>query len=224
MTSNTDTQIWPNEIRGAIFDMDGVLFDTEKVWQETWHEIANEMGVVLPEDYVYHISGTSGSVMNRVIEQFYPVDDGSGIAAECKARIAAKLKKQVPVKEGVMDILEKLRTKNIPMSIASSSTREQILSNLQISGLEDYFSGIVCGNDVLRGKPYPDIFLKAADIINIPPENCVVFEDSKNGIKAARAAGCMAVMVPDLIPADEEVKELCTRIYPDLAAVANDII
>lgn len=210
--------------RGAIFDMDGVLFDTERLYQETWGELALERGIHLPQSFVKAISGTSGEHMSRVIEEYYQtsdgiVPDGAAIAKECMERMQRKLSVQVPIKQGVVEILEYFRQKGIRLAVASSSSMKQITSNLSISGIDRYFEQIVSGEEVRNGKPAPDIFLMAAEKIGCGPEECLVFEDSENGVKAGRAAGCFTVMVPDQIAPGDEIKAICSAIYSDFVQV-----
>lgn len=211
---------------GAIFDMDGVLFDTEKLYQETWGELAAKRGIRLPQSFVKAISGTSGDRMVQVIEEYYQtsdgrVPDGAAIAKECMERMQRKLAVQVPVKQGVVEILEYFRQKDIRLAVASSSSVQQITSNLSISGIGQYFRQIVSGAEVCHGKPAPDIFLTAAGKIGCKPEECLVFEDSENGVRAGRAAGCFTIMIPDLIAPSEEIKAICSAIYPDFFQVRH---
>lgn len=209
--------------KGAIFDMDGLLFDTESVYQRTWREIAQEKGVELDSGFPKAISGTNGTHMCHVIEQYYHVSDGKDIIEECMKRVREKLSEYVPIKEGVHEILDFFRGKGIHMAVASSSAAELIESNLEIAGIREYFAEIISGTEVKRGKPEPDIFLLAAERICCEPGECYVFEDSENGIKAGYAAGCITVMVPDLFEASPEILPYCTLICSDLIQAERKI-
>lgn len=211
------------EYKGAIFDMDGLLFDTECIYQQTWQEIAREMGVKLDGSFVKAISGTNGSRMCRVIERYYHVPDGIAIMDECMGRIRRKLSARVPVKKGVHEILDFFQKKRIRMAVASSSSVRQIESNLETAGIRGYFSAVVSGTQVSRGKPEPDIFLCAAERIGCAPDACFVFEDSENGIKAGYAAGCTTVMVPDLMAASSAILPYCGKICRDLLQAEQEI-
>ncbi len=203
--------------------MDGLLFDTEKIFQQTWNEIAEERGVHLPEDFARTISGTNGSYMCRAIEKYYRISDGREIQDECMARVRKKLEVHVPKKLGVNEILQYFRKKKVHLVVASSSSKEQIESNLEIAGIRSYFEAIVSGTEVENGKPAPDIFLLAAEKIRCRPEECYVFEDSLNGIRAGYAAGCKAVMIPDLLAPTEEMYRLSCGIYDTLVEAMNKI-
>ncbi len=207
---------------GAIFDMDGVLFDTERIYQQTWHEIAKERGIELGGGFLRSISGTSGAHMHQVIETYYHVADGTVLAQECMGRIRRKLSEHVPVKEGVREILGFFKGKGIPIAVASSSLAEQIEANLQKAGLRGYFSEVVSGTQVGHGKPAPDIFLLAASRLGCRPQECFVFEDSENGVKAGYAAGCATIMVPDLIEPSPEALSCCTRVCRDLVEAGRE--
>ena len=131
-------------------------------------------------------------------------------------RVKDKLFRCVPVKKGVHEILDYFKEKEFRVAVASSSAVSQIESNLKTAGVREYFSKIVSGTEVKQGKPAPDIFLLAAKRIDLEPEECFVFEDSANGIKAGKAAGCITVMVPDLIEASPEIIPYCTMVCSDL--------
>ncbi len=205
--------------KGVIFDMDGILFDTEQIYQETWHEIAEEAGVVLPEDYVLQISGTSGQLMLDVVERNYHVEDGRETVAECMKRVREKLDVHVPVKPGAYKILAWLKENHIKTAIASSSFPEQIRKNLKNANMESFFDEVVSGTEVANGKPAPDIFLLAAERIGLAPEECCVFEDSANGVKAGHASGCTTIMIPDMVPPSEETKQCYDEIYENFNQV-----
>lgn len=203
--------------------MDGLLFDTEVIYQQTWNEIAKEKGIHLPKEFVKAISGTNGKTMCHVIESYYGVSDGRLIQSDCMARMRKKLKIQIPKKTGVDEILCFFKENNVHLAVASSSAKSQIESNLEIAGISSYFEKIVSGTEVKKGKPEPDIFLLAAEKIGCKPEECYVFEDSLNGIRAAYKAGCKAIMIPDLIVPTEEMRKISYGIYRTLKEALNEI-
>ncbi len=203
-------------LKGAIFDMDGLMFDTEQIWQKNWKLIADEMGVTLAEEFKYNICGTSGALMNSVIEKYYGVEDGSGIAADCKKRVHDDLMESTPEKPGVHEILEFFRDAGVRIAVASSSSVEQIRRNLQNTNTEDFIEVIVSGTELKRGKPEPDIFLTAAGKLGIDPRECYVFEDAFNGVKAGHAAGCCTIMIPDQMQPTEEIRALADAVCASL--------
>lgn len=202
--------------RGAIFDMDGLLFDTEKVYQETWKELAEEYDVILTDTFAREISGTSGVLTRRILEKHYQVPDGSVLVNECIKRVRQKLEVYVPKKTGVDEILQYFHENDFKIAVASSSDKVQIESNLYNAGIRKWFDVVVSGTEVEHGKPAPDIFLLAAEKIGCNPEECYVFEDSENGVRAGYAAGCKTVMVPDLFKPSEEMHQISTMILGSL--------
>lgn len=210
--------------KGAIFDMDGLLFDTEYIYQETWQEIAVQRDIILDGSFLKAISGTNGARMCQVIEAYYHVPDGTEIMENCMEQMKQKLSVHVPMKKGVREILDFFRDNGIGMAVASSSAVQQIEANLRKSGIRDYFSNVVSGAEVSKGKPAPDIFVLAAERLRCAPEECFVFEDSENGIRAGYAAGCFTVMVPDLIEPSSEILPYCRKVCPDLEQAAREIL
>lgn len=202
--------------------MDGLLFDTEKLFQQTWNELAEERSICLPKEFAWEISGTNGKHMCHVIEKYYGVLDGREIQNECMLRMQMKLKENVPKKLGVDKILQYFRKNKVHLAVASSSSKQQIESNLRIAGIRFYFEEVVSGTEVEHGKPAPDIFLLAANKIKCRPEECYVFEDSTNGVRAGYAAGCKTIMIPDIILPTKEVCNLCYGVYDTLIDAVNE--
>ena len=202
--------------QSVIFDMDGTLFDTESIFQQEWNRLAKERGLSLPDHFKYKICGTSGEAMNRIIEKFYHVPEGSEIQRLCKERVARRLAESVPEKPGCREMISFFHEKGWPLAIGSSSPAAQIRANLSVTGLLPFFDAIASGDEVSRGKPAPDIFLLAARKLGASPKDCYVFEDSPNGILAAYAAGMKPVMVPDLMPATEDIRQKCFALFHSL--------
>lgn len=202
--------------RGAIFDMDGVLFDTERMYQETWREVALERGITLPDEYTYYVSGASRDGVYEAVRRFYHTDDPVRVTMEVYERMRVKQQKPLPIKPGVKEIFTLLRERKIRTAVASSTFHEQVAYNLEHNGLDGFFDTVICGDEVTKAKPDPEIFLKAAEKLSLLPEECLVFEDSFNGIRAAHAAGCISVMVIDLMEPDEEIRSIADHIFSDL--------
>lgn len=193
-------------MKGAIFDMDGVLFDTEALWQKCWNQTAAEMNLTLPEEFKKEVCGSSDK-MPSVIQKYYHVDDPYPVILRTYTRLKSLLEEDLPEKEGLHEILPELKAMGFRIAVASSSDTNTIRSNLMRSNTLQYFDAITSGQEVKHGKPAPDIFLLAAEKLNLPIEECYVFEDAYNGIRAAAKANSKPIMVVDLSEPDEEMKQ-----------------
>ncbi len=201
--------------KGAIFDMDGTLFDSEKIYQRAWLETVKDFGKDRGEELVKTVSGSSEANCRKMIHEFYPdVDVDKFFKQVVGTAVKVFNNDGVEMMPGVVEILKYFEENGVKMAVASSSRMDVITKNLANADITKYFSAIVSGEEVEHGKPAPDIFLKAAAKINLPVAECYVFEDSFNGIRGANAAGCAAVMIPDTAQPTEEIKKLCAAIYP----------
>lgn len=194
--------------KGAIFDQDGLMFDTEKIWRESWTAVAAELGSQVPEGFGKEICGGSGEGTVRTVKKYFPELDAEDYITRARQRTYRKQQEHLPEKPGLHELLQFFRENGVKMVVASSCRKDQIICNVEKAGIKDYFVDIVSGQEVVNGKPAPDIFIKAAGKLGLAPEDCYVFEDSYNGIRAGHAAGCYTVMVPDLIEPDEEMSGL----------------
>ncbi len=196
-------------IRGVIFDKDGVMVDTERLFQELWCQIMGEKGQEEHREAVTYCIGLNGpATQARLDEEFGDGFDYWSVLREVDRRTKATFDEQgVPVKPGLYRLLDDLDEAGLPYVLATSSRRESTLSQLQSIGVLDRFQDIVTGDMVKKGKPDPDIFLLAAEKLSLPPEECVVLEDSLHGIRAAYLAGCVPIMIPDLQAPGPETKK-----------------
>ena len=206
--------------QGAIFDMDGLLFDTERMYRDSWKQSAQQFGLVHNPDFPRAVCGSSGAHMREIILQYYPQVDAKAFADGCILRVERELETHVPEKTGVRDILQYFKQHGVRVAVASSSKRATVLHNLKQADILSYFDAVVSGDQV---TPAPDIFLLAAQQIGCEPENCYVFEDGTNGIRAGAAAGCTTIMIPDLTPPNAQLEQLCAGIYPSLSDAMNAI-
>ncbi len=202
--------------KGAIFDMDGLLLDTERVYRDSWKIVADEFGIEHNLEFPKAVCGTSGSSMIAVVEKYYPQVDAKAFIEACLFHVHESVSKSVPEKRGMREILNYFKEKGVKIAVASSSEIEVIKGNLQKVGVLDKFDAVVSGLQLEHGKPAPDIFLEAARQIGCDPKDCYVFEDGRSGIRAGAAAGCTTIMIPDLTEPDEELKSLTAAIYPSL--------
>lgn len=209
--------------KGAIFDMDGLLFDTERVYREEWQKTAKVFGQEYDPAFHLAVCGTSGQLMRDVVKRYYPGVDEDAFVRYCMERMEERLVFPVEEKPGVHEILDFFREKNVRMAVASSSAGRFIEGNLRNAGIREYFEVVVSGDQVKRGKPEPDIFLAAAERLGLAPKDCYVFEDGINGVKAGARAGCATVMIPDLIEPNDEVRSLCVGVYDSLTEALRQI-
>ena len=210
----------PRTPRAVVFDMDGLLFDTEAVARDTFFEASTLHGRDVPMSVYARLIGTSGQVGREIlIEHFGPNFDTNSFWDSWGVRYDSRLQAGVALKSGVMELLDRLDTLKLRRAIATSSPHEYVRQHLDHHGLQGRFDAVVAAGDYERGKPSPDPFLKAAQALGVPPRDCLALEDSHHGVRAAHAAGMMAVMVPDLLDPTEEMRGLCVRIASSLHEV-----
>ena len=198
--------------------MDGLLFDTERLYEQAAITAAAELGYEL--DSAFHRT-TVGISLARSSVAFFSTDYGAAFAAEdlreTARRIFGELVDREPLlKPGVLELLDLLDRLGLPRAIATTSSRPTVQRHLEAHDLVGRFHHIVAHGDYARHKPAPDPFLKAAEQLGVAPELCLALEDSHNGVRAASAAGMMTIMVPDLLPPTDEIRGLCTHIVLDL--------
>ena len=182
--------------RAVIFDMDGVLIDSEPLYTEMNKELFEELGIDMDVSEYHQFVGMSSPLMWTMIRDKYSLQPSvADLMNMEKARIHKLLSSDrisSPI-GGVENLLDSLKELGIIMSVASSSARKNVETVLKKLDLEKYFAATVCGEDIENGKPAPDIFLKASELMSINPVNCVVIEDSYNGLCGAKAAGMKCI-------------------------------
>ncbi len=210
-------------LKGAIFDHDGLMFDTEKVWQANWKMVADEMNITLPEEFKKEICGSSGQHMLDVIQKYYHVEDGTSIRDRVRQGVFDDEAKHIDMKEGLLDILEMFKKHGVKMAVASSSQKEMIVRNLKNANVEDYFEVVVSGQEVEHGKPAPDIFLLAAERLELDATDCYVFEDAYNGVQAGVASKAKTIMIPDLVQPTDEIRSMVADVCKTLKEASEKI-
>lgn len=194
---------------GVIFDMDGLMFDTERLGLHGWKKAGRNLGYPIGEEMVARIRGCNSADVRRLFIAEYGEQFDFDQALKIRLDYAEQMIRRygVPVKPGLYHLLEFLRGKGYPMAVATASDKGRALSYLKSTGTLEYFDAIVCGDEAEHAKPWPDIFMMAAERLNISCAGAVVLEDSINGIEAAFRAGCIPVMIPDLTKPDEAVRK-----------------
>lgn len=206
----------------VVFDMDGVILDTENLGIAAWRKAGVKYGKTQEEiDKVYRlIIGTKVERGNEIIRENFGSDfPAEDFRLESRAFIRDIIMTKIPLRPFAREILEFLRENGIKTALASSTKYEVVIRELTQEGLIDYFDVIIGGDLVEKSKPEPDIFLKAIGDLGEVAENCFIVEDSANGIRAAYASGARPIMVPDLVSPSDEIKGLCHRIFGDLGQV-----
>ena len=197
-------------ISGVIFDMDGLMTDTERLYIDLRCQILREQGMEEHRDVVTRCIGMDHGKMRAYIKETLGEDfDYLSVLGEVGKRSEAYCQAQgIPVKPGLYELLDYLDQEKIPYAVATSSRGEGARSKLRQIGVLSRLHGLVTGDMVEKGKPDPEIFLRAAETLQLPPENCLVLEDSPHGILAAHLAGCLPMMIPDLWPPDEKTQSM----------------
>ena len=198
--------------------MDGTLFDTEKFYVKAWTELADFFGVKRQPTLGIEMSGMNREQALLVLAKYYPQVDGQKYFDKVIETVAECMETDIELLPGAAEILDYFKEHKILMSVASGSPRRGIERNLQRSTIREYFLTAVGGDEVVNGKPEPDIFLKAAEQMQLSPKDCYVFEDSFNGIIAAYRAGCVPVMIPNQREPSDDIKKFCAGIYKDFFA------
>ena len=205
-------------ITAVVFDMDGVLFDTERLCKDCWIALSKEYEIPNMEEVYALCIGVNVQATRQIVYENYgkdfPFEEYDKRASEMYNRYIAE--HGVPVKDGVRETLEALAKAGVKIAVASSTRREKVLRLLASAGIDRYFTAVVGGDTVTHSKPHPEIFLKACEALGVTPEEAIAVEDSHNGIRSAHAAGMAPVMVPDLLPVTEEMRELSAYVAEDM--------
>lgn len=213
-------------IKAVLFDMDGLMFDTEKLSTQAYIKAAEKQGYKMSVEETHLVLGFNVESTYKFFEQYFEkLDngvDGKKLVDYHYEYIENILYTKGPDKMPYLEeLLDYLKENNYKIAVASSSDLDHIKNNLEKTGVNHYIDVIASGEEVENGKPAPDVFLLAAERLNISPENCLVLEDSKFGIQAAHSANMRVIMVPDSIKPDEEIKKLTYKIVANLSEVVT---
>lgn len=205
-------------ISAAIFDMDGLMFDTEPVWGRCWTPTFARFGYEPPSlQFKDDLRGTSGATMEAVFKRYLGPDVDFDAMYQVEIDLVQQeTAKGLDKKPGLDSLLEYLSERGIPLAVASSSPQDVIERDLEVAGVRQYFDQVVSSVGRGRSKPAPDIFLAAAERLGSEPAHTLVLEDSYNGVRAGRAGGFVTVMVPDQMPADDEMRQKADAVCDSL--------
>ena len=207
----------------AVFDMDGVIFDSERAVMQCWKELAEKYHIPDIERAVLSCTGTTMKRTKEIMLETYGADfPYDTYAKESSAIYHSRYDGgRLPMKPGVVELLTFLKEEGKKIALASSTRRQTVTNQLRDAGILDFFDKVICGDMVERSKPAPDIFLKACEELGGHPDRTYAIEDSYNGIRAAHAGHLHPIMVLDLLPADAEMQEKAEVVLSDLLEVIS---
>jgi len=213
---------FPRSVAAVVFDMDGVLFDTETLYEKAALAAAREIGIDMTSEFFRSTIGSPWAVIRgQLLEHYGPDLAVDELSAASRRIFHALTDEQWLLKPGVVEMLDLLDELKLPRAVATSSMRATVERHLQSHALSGRFHGIVAHGEYERHKPHPDPFLKAAEVLGVAPHLCLAIEDSHHGVRSAASAGMMTVMVPDLLPATDEICALCLHVARDLHEVGR---
>ncbi|MFW2489050.1 HAD family hydrolase [Clostridium chromiireducens] len=209
------------KIDAVLFDMDGVIFDTENVYLDIWTKVFEKYGYTMTLDVYISVMGTGRENVIKTFLEIYGEDLPIGEMYIEKDKKLEKVIKNglVPKKQGAKEILNYFKQKNYKIALATAAKRDRVARQLKMADMIDIFDDIVCGDDIKFGKPNPEIFLKAAQKLSVDPGKCLVIEDSPAGIKAAFNAKMTGIHVEDLKKEDEEILNYCYKSFKNLLEI-----
>lgn len=206
----------------VIFDMDGVIFDSERAYIGAYKKLATKYGLNDAQAVHRACMDSIGVTRVKTREIFFSYVGREFDYDRYREDVQAELNKSdYELKPGVYEVFDWLRKTGVPVALASSTREASVLRSLGKAGLTQYFDHIVCGDMVSHSKPHPEIFLTAAARLGAEPRDCYVIEDSFNGIRAAHAAGMHPIMVPDILQPDDEIRGMAEAVLPSLFAVRD---
>ncbi|MBQ3692906.1 MAG: HAD family phosphatase [Clostridia bacterium] len=208
-------------IKGVIFDMDGLILDTEKLYQRFWKEASKECGYDMPQEIALKLRSLDKTLAKELLADFFGKDYSYEKVKKIRVKLMAEYveKNGVEAKEGVRELVNYLKENGYKMAVATATNYERANLHLTLAGVRDCFENIICACDLEHGKPYPDVYLYACDKLGLKPEECVALEDSPNGVRSAYSAGCVPILVPDGENVDDEVFDIVHARVKSLADV-----
>lgn len=210
-------------IKAIIFDMDGLMIDSERVTFECYQEILKGMNLTMDEEFYKTLLGKP---IKGIYQRFYdvygndfPIED---VIKDVHALMAQRFETEgVPVKTGLKSLLEYLKANNYKTIVATSSNRDRVDTILAQAQITDYFDDSICGDEVTKGKPNPEVFLKSCQKLGVSADEAIVLEDSEAGIQASYDAGIKVICIPDMKYPEKQYEEKTFKIFKDLNDVTD---
>lgn len=194
----------PRKPLAVIFDLDGTLIDSEAIVKEAHFAASEQLGVSMSEAQFLSLVGMHRAANDVTLKRYYGDDFPlADFIAATQAHVGERV---APLKPGAIEVMDALDEMALPYGLATSSRRHWVDRHFAAHALAERFAAIVTRQDCVEGKPHPEPYLNAARLLGVAPENTLALEDSHPGVRAAHAAGCMTVMVPDLLAPDEEMR------------------
>lgn len=213
------------DLKAVIFDMDGVIVDSERALLVEWKKVADELGLPDIERVYISVCGTTREMTERMVKEAYgqdfPFDE---LDRKVYAMRDERYQDGLPLKSGIRELLSALKDNRIPVALATSTDGERARRQIDAVGLLPFFDILVTGDMVTRSKPDPEIFLIAIDKLQVPASGAVIIEDSFNGVRAGRNAGAEVIMVPDLRQPDDEIRGCYDHVFSDLHEVRRYLL
>jgi len=208
----------------VIFDMDGLLLDSERIALRVFQEICDQYSLGDQFPLYMRILGTNNTTTQTILDTVLPADiDRDEFRTRWTDRYTEETLNPVPLMQGVLALLDHLESRNIPKAVATSTDTDRALDKLANADIAHRFTTITGGDQIKHGKPAPDIYLKAATSLQADPLACMALEDSPNGVRAALAADMQVIQIPDLLQPDAQLRSLGHTVLTDLDAVIEHI-
>ncbi|MBQ4580718.1 MAG: HAD-IA family hydrolase [Clostridia bacterium] len=212
-------------MKAVLFDMDGLMFDTERVFVKAWDYVGEQLGLGKTGYMVMKTMGSNTEGCNRIWREEFPGVDIDAMWGHTRDFLEDYYSRNtVTVKKGLYELLEHLKGAGYKLAVASSTKKEKVEHHLQSADVRQYFDAVIGGDMVEKSKPEPDIYQTAAAALGVSPEECYALEDSRNGLLSAYRAGCKVIHVPDLWQPDDTVKSFILGPFEDLLAVRDWLI
>lgn len=207
-------------VKAVIFDMDGLMLDTERLAREIWVSEATRTGAPIDSELYHSLIGRSYADIEDILTKaFHSHADARAYIDRCLELYFERIKHPIPPRPGLFEFLDYCDERGLRKAVGTSTGRSMALVKLKSGGIEGRFETMVTASDVAKGKPAPDIFLKCAEDLGLQPSECLVLEDSPSGVKAAHAAGERVIMIPDMLEPDAQIRALANAVLVSLSDV-----